>query len=89
MRPLPLRSRAVSATSMLNAPLTAPSASPIADVAPGTPRFTAVPVVSLAVARVSAGELFAPVRPLSVPLFGNASPVVLPTAGVTRPLRPH
>ena len=82
MRPLPLRSSAVSATSRLNAPLTEPSARPIADVAPGTGRLTAVAVVSLPVARVSFGVFVAPVRPLSVPLFGNARPVVLPIAGV-------
>ena len=34
MRPLPVRSSADSATSRLNAPLTAPSARPIAEVAP-------------------------------------------------------
>ena len=41
-------------------------------------RLTAVAVESFAVARLSFGELTAPVRPLSVPLFGKARPVVLP-----------
>ena len=82
MRPLPLRSSAVSATSILNAPLTAPSARPIAEVAPGTAEIDGRRgrVVRGRTARRSA-RWSAPVRPPSVPLFGNARPVVLPIAG--------
>src|SRR5215467_10675067 len=81
-RPLPVVSRADSATSRLNAPLTEPRCRPAALDAPGTGRLTAVgepltpPVVP-------------PVAPDSDPLFGNARPVVLPSVGETLPLNPH
>ena len=78
-RPLPVVSSADSATSRLNAPLTEPSCSPTALGAPATGRLTAVgrpPVVP-------------PVPPDSDPLLGNARFVVLPSAGSTRPLKPH
>ena len=65
---------------MLNAPLTAPSASPIAEVAAPTPRFTAL--------GVPFGDDW-PVRPVSDPLFGKASGDVLPSSGDIRPPMPH
>ena len=43
---------------------------------------------SFAPARTSL-EPCGPSRPPSVPWFGNASGVVLPMSGITRPFRPH
>src|SRR3954451_19857474 len=83
MRPLPVVSSADNATSRLNAPFTDPSARPTALVAPGIPRFTAVGDV------LPAGPCVEPVVPPSDPLFGNASFVVLPSCGLTAPLKPH
>src|SRR5512142_51589 len=78
-RPLPVVSRADSATSRLNAPLIEPSCSPTALVAPFTGSLTADGTPALA----------APVDPASDPLFGNARFVVLPSVGSTLPLKPH
>src|SRR5205823_10271030 len=90
MRPLPVFSSAVSATSRLNAPLTEPSASPIALVAPAAGRFTDVPVPLFGFApRGSVGALFVPSAPPTEIVFGNASGVVLPSSGIIRPLKPH
>ncbi len=62
----------------------------MAEDAAGTARFTAVLAVSSAPARGSpVGPWVPPVRPPTVPRFGNASCVVLPSSGATRPLRPH
>ena len=88
-RPLPERSSAVRATSRLKAPLTAPSARPIADVASGTPRLTPRLNCSRSVARGSVLPCEPPRRPPTVPWFGNASDVVFPTSGITRPFNPH
>ena len=87
MRPLPVFSSAVSATSRLNAPLIDPSARPIADDArrgrqvDGRRRV----VVRAAVPpRIGAPALRACRRRgrRSMPLFGNARPVVLPICRV-------
>ena len=75
-------SSAVSATSRLNAPLTDPSARPTALVGAPTPRFTAVGCAARPLRRRRRGRR-------ALPLFGNARFVVLPSAGSTRPLKPH
>ena len=74
MRPFPVDSSAVRATSRLNAPLTEPSARPTALVAWPTPRFTAVGWLP--------GPCVGPTRPLRLPLLGNARFVVLPSDGL-------
>src|SRR5437773_6615722 len=86
IRPWPDVSSAVSATSRLKAPLIDPSARPAALEAPGTARFTAVGTDAL-VLDPAAGPCWPPLRPESVPLLGQASGVVLPSAGSTRPLK--
>src|SRR3989338_5415242 len=83
-RPLPDRSSADKATSRLNAPLIAPSCRPTALVAPGAPRFTAVEVGELEFTPAPVvGAPWAPRRPPSAPLLGNARLVVLPSCGET------
>src|SRR3954447_8248177 len=81
-RRLPALSAAVIATSRLNAPLIEPSEIPAPLVGAGAPRFTAVLVLF-------GPWVCVPTRPLAVPLFGNARPVVLPRVGSTMPLNPH
>src|SRR5439155_26703151 len=76
-------SSAVSATSRLKAPLTEPSARPTALGAPGTGKFTALG------ADAAAAGVAVPVRPVRLPLLGNARAVVFPSAGSTRPPKPH
>src|SRR5206468_3069856 len=78
-----------SATSRLNAPLTAPSCRPTALVAAGTGRLMAVGVGSVAVVVPMMVLCCCPVRPPMLPWFGNARFVVLPSSGATRPLTPH
>src|SRR4029077_11967422 len=78
-RPLPELSSAESATSRLNAPLTEPRVNPTTLLAP--PAAGRIPPVPPTAAPGA--------RPASVPLFGNARPVVLPRAGVTCPVKPH
>src|SRR4029450_4328766 len=93
MRPLPERSSADNATSRLKAPLMAPSASPTALGAPGTPSPTPVPTSFALLALTSdpcvAEPVSPPTRPPREPLFGNARLVVLPMVELTRPLKPH
>src|SRR5579872_2328803 len=83
MRPLPDVSSADSATSRLNEPLTDPSARPTALVAPETGRFTTPG------AAVVPAPTVVPTAPPIEPAFGNASGVVLPSVGLTWPLKPH
>ena len=61
-------------------------------VAPVIPMRLIAPIDVAAVAAPAAGRLtaFPPTAaPVSVPLFGKARPVVLPSAGETTPLKPH
>src|SRR5262245_12998848 len=82
-RRLPDVSAAVSAKSRLNAPLIDPSARPTALLGAGAGRLTAVDVSG-----PPAGP-WTPRRPPICPLFGNARLVEVPSAGSTRPLKPH
>src|SRR5262245_57055463 len=89
-RPLPLRSRAVNATSRLNERLIDPSARPTPLVAAVAPRLTAVGTVPVVVAgSVGVGPWTPPTRPPRLALFGNARFVVFPSDGSTRPMKPH
>ena len=94
MRPLPLFSSAVSATSRLKAPLIEPSARPIAElrgdgqVDGGVRRSLGVPAAGIG-RPLDGAAAGAPTRPPREPLFGNARPVVLPIGEFARPLKPH
>ena len=77
--PCPVVSSADSATSRLNAPLTEPEREPDGARRAGDAQVDRGRRV---VGRRLAGPCVPPVRPVTLPWFGNASGVVLPSAGV-------